>query len=143
MSRRPRHVVKRGRFYYLRIMVNGRVVRKSLGTELLAEANRLAQLHEARLRGQVSSVSRDGPKTVSEFSEQWLDEYVRVRSTNARAYTLERWLRKHIRMFGGRPIQDIQVRDLFRLRYELEKTGLASGTVASVLSGFRGMLSSL
>jgi len=140
MARRPRHIVKRGRIYYLRISVDGKEVWRSLRTDNLQEAIRQVPFQQSQLLE--LEPPRTSKTTFRSFCDEWQADYVPQECSEARAYNIRTWMKKHVLpTLGDRRISSVDVRDLRRLRASLEAKGLATGTVASILSIVRAMLS--
>src|SRR5262245_39179818 len=67
MPRLVRNMVKRGRTYYFRQVVEGRLVRRSLGTDYQEALNQLRSLKDRVPHAKV---------TLEEAAKQWLASYV-------------------------------------------------------------------
>lgn len=135
MPRLPTNLVKRGRSYYFRESVNGRVRRKSLGTDRDIALARLRSLKTGVTYEPVAALS------VGEASQRWLSEYV----ATSRAPKSERLAAQRVRDFLLPCLGDVRLENLGRqhirsYRLWLEQRRLSIQSVRHVLSDCRCFL---
>jgi len=144
MPKLPKRIYKRGNQYYLRIVIDGKDIRRSLGSNLL-EAKRMETLLVPRLTAEMKQKKEIGAanarQTVSEFANRWIGEFIsQQRNTKGVELALQR-LRDHsLPVIGDLQISELRVSDLRVLRGDLERKGLSSGTVRHVLGDVRTVL---
>jgi integrase len=133
MPKLPRNMVKRGRSFQFRQVVNGRVVRRSLGTDYQEACRRLR------------SLKSDSPPlnriTVEDAAQRWLESYVpTVRSEKGQRLARQR-VRDHVNPFVGHLLLSrLSAEDCRAHRLWLEKKALSIQSVKHVLSDVRCLL---
>lgn len=145
--RRSRNLVKRGGNWYLRIQVDGRDIRRSVGPNL-REARRLLAFEKSRIRAEQFETGRrarhpePGDVTVKEFCERWLREYVELnRAEKNRKNARSRMDRLVLPNIGRIRLCELTRSNLAELRLALEtRSGLSPRSVHHVLADVRCML---
>src|SRR5207249_7593231 len=133
MPKLPRNMVKRGRSFQFRQVVNGRMVRRSLGTDYQEACRRLR------------SLKTDSPPlnriTLEEAADRWLKSYVpTVRGEKGQKLAAQR-VRDYINRFAGHLLLGrLSAGDCRALRLWLEKKTLSIQSVRHILSDVRCLL---
>ena len=130
MSAPPRGLFKRGRVWYARLREGGVDRWVSFGDDLSVARRQLRQLRNGEL-----TLSR---LTVDRAAEQWIEAYVKT-ARNAKGVKLtEARVKKYLRpALGAKRIDRVTADDLRFYRLSLEGRGLATQTVAHLLSDVR------
>ena len=134
MPKLPRNMVKRGKSYYFRQVVGGRVKRISLGTDY-------DEAHQEFKRLQRDGV-RFGPElTVEAASKEWFKTYVpNARNAYGIKQTDDRLERFLIPFMGHLMLHKLGPQNLRSYRLWIERKGLAPATVKHLLSDARCFL---
>jgi integrase len=133
MPKLPRNMVKRGRAFYFRHIVNGRVIRRSLGTDY----------HEAlrRLRSLKSEKVPLDRITVEQAASGWLTSYVPTARREKDQRLASQRVRDYLVPFLGHLLMErLSREDCRAYRLWLEKRTLSAQSVKHVLSDLRCML---
>ncbi len=135
MPKLPKNMFKRGRSYYFRQMVKGRMRRISLGADYTEALSRLRSL---KSDGGVSIAST---ATVGEAARRWLSSYVpTVRAERDQRLASQR-IRDYLEPFLGHLLLSrISPEDIRAYRLHLEKQDLSLQSVRHVLSDLRCLL---
>lgn len=135
MPKLPKNMFKRGRSYYYRQMVNGRIQRISLGNDYDEARDRLRSL---KSDGGVSPLST---ASLGEVSRRWLSSYVpTVRSEKDQRLATQR-VRDYLEPFLGHLLLSrISPEEIRAFRLFLEKKDLSPQSVRHVLSDLRCVL---
>ena len=135
MPKLPKNMFKRGRSFYFRQMVHGRIRRISLGHEYTEALDRLRSL---KRDGGVTPAST---ATVGEVARRWLSSYVpTVRSEKDQRLAAQRQ-RDYLEPFLGHLLLSrISPEDIRAYRLHLGKTDLSLQSVRHVLSDLRCLL---
>jgi integrase len=149
----PRNIVQRGKTYYLRLMLGGKVIQKSLGTSDLGEAVRVAEKMKTKLKAQSrpalkqrrAEAARPIPKaagpTFSSFSQRWLNEFIKQRRNEQNHLIAKQRLRDHTNPFlGSTPLDQVKYGQLRAFRGSLDQSDLSSTTVSYVMGDVRCLL---
>lgn len=138
--RRPRNIVKRGGWYYCRILLGGKLYRRALGTRDMETArDRLADALDT-IEQEIRQASMPKAVTVSDFADRWLKEWVNQRR-NAKGVKLteQRW-KQHIKpAIGAIDLVALTYADMRALRTGLDGK-LKPQTVHHILSDVRCLL---
>jgi len=133
MPKLPKNMVRRGKVFYLRQVINGRLMRVSLGTDY-EEARR-------RLRSLKTSGVPETTLTVAQAAERWLESHV---ATNRReedrplaAQRVRDYLVPHL---GHLLLHRLTREQIRSYRLWLDETGLSAQSVRHLLSDLRCML---
>jgi len=130
MPKLPANLVRRGKKYIYRRMIDGRVVRRSLGSDY--------QLALARLRSlKVETVPSS--LTVAEGAEQWLGSYVPLHRKDV-ALATQRVRDYLVPCLGHFLLHRLSKEDCRSYRGWLEKQGKSPQTVKHILSDLRCFL---
>ncbi len=129
MPKLPRNMVRKGRFYYFRRMVKGRLTRRSLGTNYELACQRLRSLKE-RIPSLV---------TVEDTARQWLESYVPVHRQDPSLATQR--VKDYLLPFMGHVIlSNVSGDDCRAYLLWLKKKGRSLQTTRHVLSDLRCLL---
>lgn len=132
-SKLPKNVIRRGNSFYFRMMVRGKLVRKSLETSDLKVAEQKATELRARFEAQSG-----GPDTLACFSERWLSEWVKQRRTPTNHKIAVSSMERHVLpILGSKLLVEVAPADFRTLRADLENKGLSPRSVRHVLSDLR------
>lgn len=136
MPKLPKNMFKRGRSFYFRQMVNGRMRRVSLGNDY-TEA--LCRLRSLKLDGGVTPRST---ATLGEVARRWLSSYVPTVRSSSRDHRLaEQRLRDYLDPFLGHLLLSrITPEDVRAYRLHLQKQELSLQSVRHILSDLRCVL---
>lgn len=130
MPKLPRNMLRRGRSYYFRQMIDGRVVKRSLGTDYQLALARLRSLKDEGLPSQL---------TVEEVAEQWLATYVPSQRKDVKLASQR--VRDYLRpCLGHVLLSRLSGEDCRSYRLWLEKRGKSPQTVKHILSDLRCLL---
>jgi len=133
MPKLPRNMVKIGRSFYFRRMVNGRVVKRSLGMDYQEAVNRLRSLKNDVPVARIS---------VEEAASQWLEGYIAtVREPRGRKLAAQRVHSFLVPFMGHLLLSRLSREDVraYRLWLEKKKT-LSAQSVKHILSDCRCFL---
>lgn len=144
MSRLPKNVVRRGNRFQLRMRVNGRVVRESLGDDLTEARQRAAQLRQKyeTERATPGRPRAEQGQTVATYADVWLKEHVAQKRTGrgTERDTKSRLKNHVLPVLGRRKLEDVSTNHLADLVATLREKGLSERTVGHVLSDVRALL---
>lgn len=138
--RRPRNIVKRGGWYYCRVLLGGKLYRRALGTRDMETArDRLASTLDD-IEREIREASMPKPTTVSEFAKRWLTEWVEQRRNKKGVkLTEQRWAQHIEPAIGTIDLVALTYADLRALRSTLDGK-LKPQTVHHILSDVRCLL---
>lgn len=129
MPKLVRNMVKKGKFYYFRKMVGGRLVRRSLGTDYAEACNRLRSL-KTHVPSAVS---------VEVAAKQWLASYIPTHRKDSSLATQR--VRDYLVPFMGHfLLERVSGEDCRAYRLWLEKQKKSQQTVRHILSDLRCLL---
>src|SRR5216117_4086338 len=129
MPKLPRNMVKIGRSFYFRRMVNGRVVKRSLGTDYQEALHRLRSLKSDVPAARIS---------VEEAATQWLAGYIStVRAVKDQKLATQRVGTYLIPFMGHLLLFRMSGEDVRAYRLWLEKKTLSAQSVKHILSDAR------
>ncbi len=138
--RRPRNIVKRGGWYYARVLVGGRLYRRALGTRNLETAKDCLPAVLDAIELEYREASLPKAATVSTFALRWMEEWVRQRRNPKCVKTAQQRLRDHIEpVIGQIELCRLTYADLRALRVRLDGT-MEPRTVHHTLSDVRCLL---
>jgi integrase len=126
----PANLSKRGQSYYFRQMVNGRVIKRSLGTNYQLALTRLRSLKSEGLPSQL---------TLEEAAQQWLTSYVPVQRKDV-TLAAQRVRDYLVPCLGHFILGRLSREDCRAYRLWLEKRGKSPQTVRHILSDLRCLL---
>jgi integrase len=134
MPKLPNNMVKRGRSFYFRKMVGGRVQRISLGSDYSEACRRLRSL---KIEG---VPPRSG--TVEQAARAWLASYVRTARQERDWPLAEQRVRDYLLpSLGNVLLQRLTKEHVRSYRIALERTGRSPQTIRHILSDLRCLLS--
>ena len=130
MPKLPRNMLRRGHSYYFRQMIDGRVVKRSLGTDYQLALARLRSLKDEGLPSRL---------TIEEAAEQWLTSYVPTQRKDTKL--AKQRVRDYLRpCLGHLLLSRLAGEDCRSYRLWLEKRGKSPQTVKHILSDLRCLL---
>lgn len=138
--RRPRNLVKRGGWYYARVLIDGKLYRRALGTRDLETAKDClaAVLDDIELEYRKATMPK--AETVSSFARRWMEEWIRQRRNGKGVKTTAQRLRDHIEpVIGDIELRRLTYADLRGLRARLDAS-MEPRTVHHTLSDVRCLL---
>lgn len=138
--RRPRNLVKRGGWYYCRVLLGGKLYRRALGTRELETARDRLATELDKIEREIREASMPKAVKVSDFADRWLKEWVNQRR-NAKGVKLteQRW-KQHVKpAIGAVDLVALTYADLRALRTGLDGK-LKPQTVHHILSDVRCLL---
>ena len=130
----PKNLIKRGRSYYYREMVNGRLRRRSLGTDYDEARDRLRSLKR-------DGVTPTSTVTVDDAARRWLSSYVPTVRTERDQRLAKQRVRDYLTKFLGHLfLSRVTGEDVRAYRLWLEKRELSPQSVKHILSDLRCFL---
>ncbi len=142
MPRLPRHIYKRGNRYYLRITLNGREHRKSLG-DRLDEAKRRAAININRLRSGEELTPEPLPEpsgTLEGLIDSWLKDVAPATRSEDSIANARHHLKTLFMAACPADLADVRTPQLRALRASMEARRRKPMTVASAMSNVRCFL---
>lgn len=146
MPKNPKNIIKRGKIYYLRQVVGGKSVWKSLRTDRQDEAKRRAalikqELKAKRIKEPKQPIASGSQTSFGEFGPRWIDEYVQQRRNSKGTFLAQQRLRDFLDpILENLELAAIQVPELRAVRAHCESEGLSAQSVAHVLADLRCLL---
>ena len=135
MPKLPNNMFKRGRSFYFRQMVNGRIRRISLGSDYTEALSRLRSLKRD------GGVTPQSTATLGEAARRWLSSYVPTVRAGKGQQLAEQRVRDYLEPFLGHLLLSrISPEDIRAYRLHLGKTDLSLQSVRHVLSDLRCIL---
>jgi integrase len=136
----PAGIKKRGKNYYTRRRMGGRITWINLGADLEEAKRRQIEMNAERARGR--PVLKVRSVTVAEAAKNWLETYVSTTRTEKNQKMAEVRVGTYLSPFMGHIVLGrMTPDDVRRYRAHLDKQGLKPNTVKHLLSDLRAMLS--